>query len=947
MAKDCPEPQKEKKGKKGKRGQNGGQRQGNNSGNSSQNNRSNSSRNARSGGHSEEQFIPEGLRDLYRSDGKTFSAHIEDQQLQDLMRWYDKMIQKADTAASSPELQGTDCPELRLQATESTVLQATERPEVTETNCAGVKTVDGADSFIGIEPQVTERTEPQVADCPEATGSTVAGSAMLLHVHSSMEDDRDKLLWDSGANVNITNSIGDFERDSILDIRSKGIHIMTGGGPVAATSIGTVKWPLRGPHGENNEVTVKYTLHISDFPLKVFSGEIFYRRGGYLDRNTLGYELGGPFGEKDGGDLANDLRDALVRASRHGRVFMTDEVMKKIILWHRRLCHPSTERLIWTIKRSTGIDLDPAMRATYVGEIIWCDVGAVKPVSIENNGYFGLITDDLSRYREYYSFRTKDEVQESLCTYITRIIKRLETLPTDTEGRKRMVQILRLDGGKEFGVTKIENFCAVEGIELVISSTHNHADEDTNMLLGPCDGGYNAHRLRHRQKQQGVGVKNKDHNVVSGDDTDQETKQIKRKRGRPKKTVPELYALEAPDEAPELMRELKLALTQEGDDLDGCDPYPYPFHFHPLLTDADDEDGYRLGHGHLVGAKWVLKKKYTSTGKLEKYKARICAREFTQRKGIDYNETAASTARAVHWRILMALTTALGWYILQIDFIAAYLNGHLKEDIYIKQFPMLKKYFDTYPKDREAHRFCPKKVIKLMNPLYCLKQAGAACIANGIAEDVPIKDLGDANWYLGVRIVRSSPTGDVRLDQQQYIEKSLKSLGLDAMRKQPTPFVKDYLQHAVRYEGVASKEDTYLTNTLEMTTEGRQAYNQDFTAYTYKDRKYDTFRRSINDFTKWVLESVFPAIKETSLLPGKNIREWYASLGESAKKLDEWIIKWQEIMAQGQRYGVPETKTTIVWVNDLCIALAPIVGTWTTTFQMVKKAEIDNGTISY
>ncbi|RYP13309.1 hypothetical protein DL765_006932 [Monosporascus sp. GIB2] len=185
MAKDCPEPQKDKngKGKKGKRGQNSGQgnNSGNNSGNSSQNNRSNSSRNTRGGGQSEEQFIPEGLRDLYRSDGKTFSAHIDDQQLQDLMRWYDEMIQKADStvalvlesaeaaeateaaaadctdcteiesperpelqAIQSPEPQGTDCPELRLQETERPGLQAIDRPEVT--------VVDDADSFVRTEP---------------------------------------------------------------------------------------------------------------------------------------------------------------------------------------------------------------------------------------------------------------------------------------------------------------------------------------------------------------------------------------------------------------------------------------------------------------------------------------------------------------------------------------------------------------------------------------------------------------------------------------------------------------------------------------------------------------------------------------------------------------------------------------------------------------------------
>ncbi|RYP61962.1 hypothetical protein DL771_009936 [Monosporascus sp. 5C6A] len=422
-------------------------------------------------------------------------------------------------------------------------------------------------------------------------------------------------------------------------------------------------------------------------------------------------------------------------------------------------------------------------------------------------------------------------------------------------------------------------------------------------------------RLRYRQKQKGVGVKNKDDNVVSEDDEDQETKEVKRKRGRPKKTVPELYALEAPDEALELMRELKLALTQEGDcDLD-CDPEG--LQSFPLLSDDDDfvgshgyvtvDDGPSLkeamesperemwfkaifteikenlsrgtfkfispdsdrAHGHLVDAKWVLRKKYTSTGKLDKYKARICARGFTQRKDIDYNEIAANTARAVYWKILMALAAYLGWHIIQIDFITAYLNRNLKEDIYMKQFTMLKEYFEAYPEDREKYGYLPELIIKLINPLYGLKQAGATWqekvrellaklgflplisddaiyrnaetgdvissyvdnfllfgagrerlegAAKKLAEDVPVKNLGDANWYLGVRLVRSSPTGDIRLDQQQYIEKLLKSVGLDEIRKEPTLFVKDYLKHAMRHDGVASKEDTFEYASLGVVT---------------------------------------------------------------------------------------------------------------------------------
>ncbi|RYP74758.1 hypothetical protein DL771_002822 [Monosporascus sp. 5C6A] len=90
-------------------------------------------------------------------------------------------------------------------------------------------------------------------------------------------------------------------------------------------------------------------------------------------------------------------------------------------------------------------------------------------------------------------------------------------------------------------------------------------------------------------------MKNKDDNVISEDDKNQETKEVKRKKGRPKKTVPELYALEAPDEALELMRELKLALTQKGDcDLDYDLKRLQSF---PLLSNDDDFVG---SYGYVI-----------------------------------------------------------------------------------------------------------------------------------------------------------------------------------------------------------------------------------------------------------------------------------------------------------------------------------------------------------
>ncbi|RYP59215.1 hypothetical protein DL771_010963 [Monosporascus sp. 5C6A] len=216
LAKDCPEPQKEKsgKGKKGKRGQNGGQRQGNNSNNS----QSNSSRNTRGGGQDEKQFIPEDLRDLYRSSGGTFSAHVNEQQLQELMQWYDEMIQKeapGATVIESPEATAVVCPgavatpvdttEVTVADCPGAVATVAESPKATVADCpraVATATEDpGARVATAAECTVATAVERTVAAAVKTPEAVVVGSAMvLLRVHSSMEDDRNKLLWDLGAN---------------------------------------------------------------------------------------------------------------------------------------------------------------------------------------------------------------------------------------------------------------------------------------------------------------------------------------------------------------------------------------------------------------------------------------------------------------------------------------------------------------------------------------------------------------------------------------------------------------------------------------------------------------------------------------------------------------------------------------------------------------------------
>lgn len=176
---------------------------------------------------------------------------------------------------------------------------------------------------------------------------------------------------------------------------------------------------------------------------------------------------------------------------------MTRNLIKQLTLWHRRLCHPSAERLKWTIQRTSGIDLElnlivqlPCLacnqakslkipsteaqkRAEYAREIIWCDLGSIKPVSILNKGFFSLITDDRSRRRTFTAHKSKDEVQQALTSYVNLTLAQLKALPSRTDGSRPRLKTVRIDGGREFSLEAFTKLCQAEGVEVVMSSPHN------------------------------------------------------------------------------------------------------------------------------------------------------------------------------------------------------------------------------------------------------------------------------------------------------------------------------------------------------------------------------------------------------------------------------------------------------------------------------------------
>jgi len=70
-------------------------------------------------------------------------------------------------------------------------------------------------------------------------------------------------------------------------------------------------------------------------------------------------------------------------------------------------------------------------------------------------------------------------------------------------------------------------------------------------------------------------------------------------------------------------------------------------------------------------------------GKLETFKARMVAKGFTRKEGINYEETISLVAILKSIQMLLAITSHIDYEIWQMDVKTAFLNRHLDEDIYM------------------------------------------------------------------------------------------------------------------------------------------------------------------------------------------------------------------------------------------------------------------------
>lgn len=99
---------------------------------------------------------------------------------------------------------------------------------------------------------------------------------------------------------------------------------------------------------------------------------------------------------------------------------------------------------------------------------------------------------------------------------------------------------------------------------------------------------------------------------------------------------------------------------------------------------------------------------------IDRFKAWLVAKSYTQSYGIDYHETFAPVAKLNTVRVLLSLATNLDWSLHQLDVKNVFLNGDLKEELYMEILQGLEDYTNV------------NKVCKLKKFLYGLKRSPRA-----------------------------------------------------------------------------------------------------------------------------------------------------------------------------------------------------------------------------
>ncbi|CAL2233251.1 unnamed protein product [Prunus armeniaca] len=181
-----------------------------------------------------------------------------------------------------------------------------------------------------------------------------------------------------------------------------------------------------------------------------------------------------------------------------------------------------------------------------------------------------------------------------------------------------------------------------------------------------------------------------------------------------------------------------------------------------------------------IGCKWVYETKRNSKGQIDRYKAILVAKGFTQQEGVNYNETFSPVSTKDSLRVIMALVAHFDLHLHQMDVQTAFLNGNLIEEIYMKQPD---GFIQKGEEDLASRQWYLKfdEVVKsqgfIDNPLdECIYQKFQG---ETLHFHAAMTDLGEANYVLGIEISQDRERGLLSLSQKRYIERILKRFNME------------------------------------------------------------------------------------------------------------------------------------------------------------------------
>ncbi|RVW25377.1 Retrovirus-related Pol polyprotein from transposon TNT 1-94 [Vitis vinifera] len=193
-----------------------------------------------------------------------------------------------------------------------------------------------------------------------------------------------------------------------------------------------------------------------------------------------------------------------------------------------------------------------------------------------------------------------------------------------------------------------------------------------------------------------------------------------------------------------------------------------------------------------VGCKWIFTIKYKADGSVERFKARLVARGFTQSYGIDYQETFAPVAKLNTIRILLSLAVNQDWCLQQLDIKNAFLNGDLEEEVYMEIPP---GFEESMAKNQADHTLFVKKshagklailIVYVDDIILSGNDMGELQnLKKYLSEEFEVKDLGNLKYFLGMEVARSRK--GIVVSQRKYILDLLKETGMLGCKPIDTP----------------------------------------------------------------------------------------------------------------------------------------------------------------